>query len=159
MIASTTFTIDGYDTMETKGLVRGIIVRSSTITQGILGGLKNIIGGMIDSCGILCFLTGGSMSTSILTSQRWFFNCSWLSCSFVLMSVMLSGCASAPATKLDASKIDDSSAKYLSYRAEGAGQYGGSRSRETSQALQDIGEGTPGIETTRYQIPNRNGPP
>ena len=47
MIASTTFTIDGYDTTETKGLVRGIIVRSPTISQGILGGLKNFIGGKI----------------------------------------------------------------------------------------------------------------
>jgi uncharacterized protein YbjQ (UPF0145 family) len=49
MIASTTFTIDSYDITETKGLVRGIIVRSPTITQGILGGLKNIIGGKIGS--------------------------------------------------------------------------------------------------------------
>lgn len=45
MIASTTFHIDGWDIVETRGLVRGIIVRSPTISQGILGGLKNIIGG------------------------------------------------------------------------------------------------------------------
>lgn len=54
MIASTTFTIDGYDIIETKGLVRGIIVRSPTITQGILGGLKNIIGGKIGSYTTMC---------------------------------------------------------------------------------------------------------
>lgn len=54
MIASTTFTIDGYDTIETKGLVRGIIVRSPTITQGILGGLKNIICGKVGSYPTIC---------------------------------------------------------------------------------------------------------
>ena len=54
MIASTTFTIDGYDTTETKGLVRGIIVRSPTISQGILGGLKNIIGGKIGAYTAMC---------------------------------------------------------------------------------------------------------
>ena len=54
MIASTTFTIDGYDILETKGLVRGIIVRSPTISQGILGGLKNIIGGKIGAYTTMC---------------------------------------------------------------------------------------------------------
>ena len=54
MIASTTFTIDGYEIVETKGLVRGIIVRSPTIAQGILGGLKNIIGGRIGSYTEMC---------------------------------------------------------------------------------------------------------
>src|SRR5450759_1484927 len=54
MIASTTFTIDDYDITETKGLVRGIVVRSPTITQGILGGLKNIIGGKIGSYTKMC---------------------------------------------------------------------------------------------------------
>ena len=54
MIASTTFTIDGYDITETKGLVRGIVVRSPTITQGILGGLKNIIGGKIGCYTKMC---------------------------------------------------------------------------------------------------------
>ena len=54
MIASTTFTIDGFDIVETKGLVRGIIVRSPTISQGILGGLKNIIGGQIGAYTAMC---------------------------------------------------------------------------------------------------------
>jgi uncharacterized protein YbjQ (UPF0145 family) len=54
MICSTTFTIDGCDIVETKGLVRGIIVRSPTISQGILGGLKNIIGGRIGSYTTMC---------------------------------------------------------------------------------------------------------
>ncbi|WP_306590238.1 YbjQ family protein [Geothrix sp. 21YS21S-4] len=54
MLASTTFTIDGYDILDTKGLVRGIIVRSPTISQGILGGLKNIIGGKIGAYTTMC---------------------------------------------------------------------------------------------------------
>jgi uncharacterized protein YbjQ (UPF0145 family) len=54
MLASTTFTLDGYDITDTKGLVRGIIVRSPTISQGILGGLKNIIGGKIGAYTTMC---------------------------------------------------------------------------------------------------------
>ena len=45
MIATTTFDIPGYRITAHKGMVRGIIVRSPTIAQGILGGLKSIIGG------------------------------------------------------------------------------------------------------------------
>src|SRR3989442_5197384 len=44
---TTTFSIEGYRITEYKGLVRGIVVRSPTIGQGILGGLKQIVGGQI----------------------------------------------------------------------------------------------------------------
>ncbi|MGA2016130.1 MAG: YbjQ family protein [Opitutaceae bacterium] len=54
MIVTTTFTIDGYEVAEHKGLVRGIVVRSPTISQGILGGLKNIIGGTIGAYTEMC---------------------------------------------------------------------------------------------------------
>jgi uncharacterized protein YbjQ (UPF0145 family) len=54
MFVTTTFTIEGYDILEYKGLVRGIIVRSPTIAQGLLGGLKNIIGGQIGSYTEMC---------------------------------------------------------------------------------------------------------
>jgi uncharacterized protein YbjQ (UPF0145 family) len=54
MIASTTFEIPGYEIIEHRGLVRGIIVRSPTISQGILGGLKNIIGGKIGAYTKMC---------------------------------------------------------------------------------------------------------
>src|SRR4026209_1956697 len=54
MLVSTTFTIEGYRIMDTKGLVRGIIVRSPTISQGIIGGLKNIIGGRIGAYTEMC---------------------------------------------------------------------------------------------------------
>ncbi len=54
MLASTTFDIPGYEITEHKGLVRGIIVRSPTISQGIIGGLKNIIGGTIGAYTKMC---------------------------------------------------------------------------------------------------------
>ena len=54
MQVTTTFEIDGFEVAEYKGLVRGIVVRSPTITQGILGGLKNIIGGRIGAYTEMC---------------------------------------------------------------------------------------------------------
>ena len=54
MNVTTTFMIEGYRIIEYKGVVRGIIVRSPTIIQGILGGLKNLIGGSIGSYAEMC---------------------------------------------------------------------------------------------------------
>ena len=54
MPVTTTFTIEGYRIREYRGLVRGIIVRSPTIVQGIVGGLKNIIGGRIGAYTEMC---------------------------------------------------------------------------------------------------------
>lgn len=54
MFVTTTFTIEGYEIAEYKGVVRGITVRAPTIAQGILGGLKNIIGGHIGAYTEMC---------------------------------------------------------------------------------------------------------
>jgi uncharacterized protein YbjQ (UPF0145 family) len=54
MFVTTTFTIEGYQIVDYKGLVRGITVRAPTITQGILGGLKNIVGGRIGAYTEMC---------------------------------------------------------------------------------------------------------
>jgi uncharacterized protein YbjQ (UPF0145 family) len=54
MFVTTTLEIEGYRIREYRGIVRGIIVRSPTITQGILGGLKNIIGGQIGAYTEMC---------------------------------------------------------------------------------------------------------
>jgi len=51
---TTTLNIDGYRIREYKGVVRGIIVRAPTIAQGILGGLKSIIGGRIGAYTEMC---------------------------------------------------------------------------------------------------------
>lgn len=51
---TTTFTFEGHHIVEYKGVVRGIIVRAPTIAQGIVGGLKNIIGGRIGAYTEMC---------------------------------------------------------------------------------------------------------
>src|SRR6266404_1220053 len=54
MFITTTFSFDGYQIIDYKGLVRGITVRAPTIAQGIMGGLKNIIGGRIGAYTEMC---------------------------------------------------------------------------------------------------------
>jgi uncharacterized protein YbjQ (UPF0145 family) len=51
---TTTFSFEGYRIVEYRGVVRGIIVRSPTIVQGLVGGLKNIIGGRIGAYTEMC---------------------------------------------------------------------------------------------------------
>ena len=54
MHVTTTFSFEGYRIKEYKGLVRGIVVRAPTIPQGILGGLKSLIGGQIGAYTDMC---------------------------------------------------------------------------------------------------------
>ena len=54
MLLSTTFDVHGFQIQEYLGLVRGITVRSPTIAQGILGGLKSIVGGRIGAYTEMC---------------------------------------------------------------------------------------------------------
>ena len=54
MPVTTTFTIEGYRIRQYLGVVRGIIVRAPTISQGIMGGLKSIIGGNIGAYTEMC---------------------------------------------------------------------------------------------------------
>lgn len=54
MLVSTTFQLEGFRIVEYKGIVRGIIVRAPTISQGILGGLKSIVGGTIGAYTDMC---------------------------------------------------------------------------------------------------------
>lgn len=51
---TTTFSFEGYHVARHLGVVRGIIVRSPTIAQGILGGLKSVIGGKIGAYTQMC---------------------------------------------------------------------------------------------------------
>jgi len=51
---TTTFTIEGHRITRYLGLVRGITVRAPTITQGIVGGLKSIVGGRIGAYTEMC---------------------------------------------------------------------------------------------------------
>jgi uncharacterized protein YbjQ (UPF0145 family) len=51
---TTTFSIEGYRIREYKGLVRGLVVRSPTLSQGFFGGLKQVVGGQIGAYGEMC---------------------------------------------------------------------------------------------------------
>ena len=51
---TTTFTFEGYRVGRYLGVVRGLIVRAPTISQGIMGGLKSIIGGRIGAYTEMC---------------------------------------------------------------------------------------------------------
>jgi uncharacterized protein YbjQ (UPF0145 family) len=54
MIVTTGNDVAGRTIAEYLGVVRGIVVRSPSITQGFFGGLKKIIGGNIESFAEVC---------------------------------------------------------------------------------------------------------
>src|SRR5690349_14892118 len=54
LIVTTTFQIEGHRIVRYCGVVRGLIVRSPTLTQGLLGGLKSMIGGSIGAYSQMC---------------------------------------------------------------------------------------------------------
>jgi uncharacterized protein YbjQ (UPF0145 family) len=54
MIVTTGNEITGHSIAAYIGIVRGIVVRSPSITQGFLGGLKQIVGGNIESYAEVC---------------------------------------------------------------------------------------------------------
>jgi len=53
-MTTTTFVIDGYRTVKTLGMVRGVTVRSRSIIGSIGAGLQTIIGGNITLLTELC---------------------------------------------------------------------------------------------------------
>ena len=54
MIVTTGNEVPGFQITEVIGIVRGIVVRSPGIKQGILGSLKQFIGGNIESFAQVC---------------------------------------------------------------------------------------------------------
>jgi uncharacterized protein YbjQ (UPF0145 family) len=54
MIVTTGNEIQGRTISQYLGVVRGIVVRSPTITQGLMGGLKQIVGGNIEAYASVC---------------------------------------------------------------------------------------------------------
>jgi uncharacterized protein YbjQ (UPF0145 family) len=54
MIVTTGNQVDGRPTRSYLGIVRGIVVRSPNIAQGLLGGLKQIIGGNNEQYARVC---------------------------------------------------------------------------------------------------------
>src|SRR5437763_17170691 len=54
MIITTGNDVTGHAIAEYLGIVRGIVVRSPSIAQGFFGGLKQIVGGNIESYAQVC---------------------------------------------------------------------------------------------------------
>ena len=54
MIVTTGNSVEGYAVKEYLGVVRGIVVRAPNIAQGILGGLKQFVGGNIETYATVC---------------------------------------------------------------------------------------------------------
>ncbi len=54
MIVTTGNDVSGRSIVGYIGIVRGIVVRSPSIGQGLLGGLKSIVGGNIESYAEVC---------------------------------------------------------------------------------------------------------
>src|SRR5437660_6789985 len=54
MIVTTGNEVAGHSIASYIGIVRGIVVRSPSITQGFLGGLKQMVGGNIESYAKVC---------------------------------------------------------------------------------------------------------
>jgi uncharacterized protein YbjQ (UPF0145 family) len=54
MIVTTGNEVAGHTISQYLGVVRGIVVRSPSIAQGFLGGLKQIVGGNIESYAEVC---------------------------------------------------------------------------------------------------------
>jgi uncharacterized protein YbjQ (UPF0145 family) len=54
MIVTTGSEVDRHEVSEYLGIVRGIVVRSPNFAQGFLGGLKQIVGGNIESFANVC---------------------------------------------------------------------------------------------------------
>jgi uncharacterized protein YbjQ (UPF0145 family) len=51
---TTTFSFEGHRIVSYVGIVRGITVRSPTIAQGFMGGLKSMVGGQIGAYTEMC---------------------------------------------------------------------------------------------------------
>jgi uncharacterized protein YbjQ (UPF0145 family) len=54
VIVTTSNEVAGYTITEYLGIVRGIVVRAPNLAQGFLGGLKQIVGGNIESYAVVC---------------------------------------------------------------------------------------------------------
>lgn len=54
MILTTTSVLEGYKIVEYLGMVKGVIVRSPTISESFFAGLKTLVGGKIGSLINMC---------------------------------------------------------------------------------------------------------
>ena len=54
LIVTTTLAVEGFEVAEYLGIVRGIVVRATSITQGIRGAFRSFIGGNVAAYEEVC---------------------------------------------------------------------------------------------------------
>ena len=70
MILTTTFQVEGYRVREYLGIVRGVVVRAPTISQGFMGGLRTIVGGHIQEYTEMCEQTRQQATHQLVEHAR-----------------------------------------------------------------------------------------
>ena len=70
LIATTTFTVEGFRIVEYLGIVRGVVVRAPTISQGFFGGLRLIVGGEIQEYTQMCETTRQQATAQMMNHAR-----------------------------------------------------------------------------------------
>ncbi|MEI6313279.1 MAG: YbjQ family protein [Syntrophus sp. (in: bacteria)] len=63
---TTSFTIEGWEIMDYLGMVRGIVVRSLSISQGLMGAVSSILGGSIQAYTEMCEKTRSDAYSDML---------------------------------------------------------------------------------------------
>jgi uncharacterized protein YbjQ (UPF0145 family) len=70
LIMTTTLNVEGYRIREYLGIVRGVIVRAPTFSQGFMGGLKSIVGGQISEYTQMCEQTRQQATAALAQHAR-----------------------------------------------------------------------------------------
>ena len=70
IIATTTFTVEGFRIVEYLGIVRGGVVRAPTLSQGFFGGLRSIVGGHIREYTEMCEQTRQQATQQLMAHAR-----------------------------------------------------------------------------------------
>jgi uncharacterized protein YbjQ (UPF0145 family) len=70
LIMTTTLGVEGYRISEYLGLVRGVVVRAPTLSQGFIGGLKSIVGGQIQEFTEMCEQTRQAATAELARHAR-----------------------------------------------------------------------------------------
>jgi len=70
LIMTTTMALEGYRIREYLGLVRGVVVRAPTFSQGFIGGLKTIVGGQIREFTEMCEQTRQQATAELARHAR-----------------------------------------------------------------------------------------
>ena len=70
IIATTTFTVEGFRIVDYLGLVRGVIVRAPTISQNFFGSLRTVLGGQIQEYTQMCEQTRQDATVQMMEHAR-----------------------------------------------------------------------------------------